>query len=310
MKHRLLVALDAHADVHGKPADKPPGITAMESLCGGLVTPECARNPIAYKLSWSPRGMLTALRNPARFLRDGAIVDVPGDELLAHAKPLRIRDLPALALEEYPNRDALAYRERYGFKPSDPLETFYRGTIRYAGFARSMRGIARTLVDAQRDDAVAGAPWRQLVDVAELGRDGTRFLEWAGALPDGRASPKAHSRLDALAELFADKLSMDEADRDLVVMVHCMSGRPAGRAGTQIDTYSTLVMAGSGGLDTAMAKTVGATAAVGALLVNRAPGGGVFLPTDAWVFNDALAMLEQEGIKLEHRMEMRPSSAV
>jgi len=310
MKHRLLVALDAHADVHGKPADKPPGITAMESLCGGLVTPECARNPIAYKLSWSPRGMLTALRNPARFLRDGAIVDVPGDELLAHAKPLRIRDLPALALEEYPNRDALAYRERYGFKPSDPLETFYRGTIRYAGFARSMRGIARTLVDAQRDDAVAGAPWRQLVDVAELGRDGTRFLEWAGALPDGRASPKAHSRLDALAELFADKLSMDEADRDLVVMVHCMSGRPAGRAGTQIDMYSTLVMAGSGGLDTAMAKTVGATAAVGALLVNRAPGGGVFLPTDAWVFNDALAMLEQEGIKLEHRMEMRPSSAV
>ncbi|CAK9013355.1 unnamed protein product [Durusdinium trenchii] len=43
-------------------------ILRFASLCGGLPSPEAAgSNPIGYKFSWSPRGVLVASQNSARF---------------------------------------------------------------------------------------------------------------------------------------------------------------------------------------------------------------------------------------------------
>jgi saccharopine dehydrogenase-like NADP-dependent oxidoreductase len=33
-------------------------------------------NPLNYKFSWSPRGVLVATNNGARYLEDGSVVDV------------------------------------------------------------------------------------------------------------------------------------------------------------------------------------------------------------------------------------------
>jgi saccharopine dehydrogenase-like NADP-dependent oxidoreductase len=38
-------------------------ITRFISLCGGLPAPEAADNPIGYKFSWSPIGVLRAATN-------------------------------------------------------------------------------------------------------------------------------------------------------------------------------------------------------------------------------------------------------
>jgi hypothetical protein len=38
-------------------------ITRFTSLCGGLPAPEAADNPIGYKFSWSPIGVLRAATN-------------------------------------------------------------------------------------------------------------------------------------------------------------------------------------------------------------------------------------------------------
>jgi hypothetical protein len=38
-------------------------ITRFVSLCGGLPAPEAADNPIGYKFSWSPIGVLRAATN-------------------------------------------------------------------------------------------------------------------------------------------------------------------------------------------------------------------------------------------------------
>ncbi len=43
-------------------------IDSYISYCGGLPAPEYADNPLRYKFSWSPRGVLTALLNPAKYL--------------------------------------------------------------------------------------------------------------------------------------------------------------------------------------------------------------------------------------------------
>ena len=36
------------------------GVVAYESWCGGLPAPECSDNPLRYKFSWSPEGVLIA----------------------------------------------------------------------------------------------------------------------------------------------------------------------------------------------------------------------------------------------------------
>ena len=42
-------------------------ILSFTSFCGGLPAPECADVPLSYKFSWSPRGVLSAALNSARF---------------------------------------------------------------------------------------------------------------------------------------------------------------------------------------------------------------------------------------------------
>jgi hypothetical protein len=41
-------------------------VTRFVSLCGGLPAPEAADNPIGYKFSWSPIGVLRAATNVSR----------------------------------------------------------------------------------------------------------------------------------------------------------------------------------------------------------------------------------------------------
>lgn len=114
-------------------------ITRFSSVCGGLPAPEAANNPLGYKFSWSPRGALVAMRNTAKYMHDGHVIDVPGDALLATAQPFRVN--PAFCLECLPNRDSLPYAEKYGIA-GPQLRGMFRGTLRYAGFAASMHTLA------------------------------------------------------------------------------------------------------------------------------------------------------------------------
>lgn len=57
-------------------------INKFESFCGGLVAAENANNALGYKLSWSARGVLLALRNTAKYLQDGKEVVVEGKDLM------------------------------------------------------------------------------------------------------------------------------------------------------------------------------------------------------------------------------------
>jgi saccharopine dehydrogenase-like NADP-dependent oxidoreductase len=103
-------------------------VKELVSLCGGLPDPVAAENPLRYKISWSPRGVLNAANNSAKFLSNGQIQQVEGDRLLLSAQPsLRF---PTLRLEALPNRDSLAYRELYDVKE---VHSICRGTLRYEG---------------------------------------------------------------------------------------------------------------------------------------------------------------------------------
>jgi saccharopine dehydrogenase-like NADP-dependent oxidoreductase len=103
-------------------------VEELVSLCGGLPDPVAADNPFLYKISWSPRGVLTAARNSARYLADGELIEVPGEKLLSSATPSN--RFPTMRLEVIPNRDSLEYKGLYGIPQA---KSICRGTLRYQG---------------------------------------------------------------------------------------------------------------------------------------------------------------------------------
>lgn len=103
-------------------------VSELVSLCGGLPDPVAADNPLFYKISWSPRGVLLAAKNSARYLKEGKQIQVPGEDLLRSALPSA--RFPTMRLEVLPNRDSLAYMDLYGV-PN--VHTICRGTLRYEG---------------------------------------------------------------------------------------------------------------------------------------------------------------------------------
>ena len=115
-------------------------VTKFVSWCGGLPAPEANTNPFGYKFSWSPRGVLLAGKNPAHYLWDGQDVSIPGDELFDHywTVPVEVEG-KVIGFDGYPNRDSLPYMQTYGITAP---ATFFRGTLRYAGWCQTLRKIA------------------------------------------------------------------------------------------------------------------------------------------------------------------------
>jgi alpha-aminoadipic semialdehyde synthase len=111
--------------------DRGGHVVSFASVCGGLPAPEAAAdNPLHYKFSWSPRGVITASQNDAQYLWEGRIIKVSGNELLANAAPF-VDAWPELHLECLLNRDSLHYQSTYGL---DKAKTLFQGTLRLPWF--------------------------------------------------------------------------------------------------------------------------------------------------------------------------------
>lgn len=102
---------------------------SFKSYCGGI--PKTA-NPFRYKFSWSPLGVLKALRSPSRSIRDFAPLDVsrPWDAITNYEAPLPTPE----SFEVYPNRDSIPFMEDYQFNDDWNVKEFVRGTLRLNGW--------------------------------------------------------------------------------------------------------------------------------------------------------------------------------
>ena len=49
-------------------------IESFVSWCGGLPAPESSYNPLRYKFSWSPRGVLLNTLSPAKYFHEGQVI--------------------------------------------------------------------------------------------------------------------------------------------------------------------------------------------------------------------------------------------
>lgn len=152
------------ADYRASAAYDSENTLSFLSYCGGVPKEP---NAFRYKFSWSPAGVLKALRSPSRSIRDFSELTVaqPWDALSHYAAPAPISE----TFEVYPNRDSLPFMADYRFDASWTVKEFVRGTLRLNGWADAWSGIFETVGDMS--DAEIAKLSNQLWDENAYGPD-------------------------------------------------------------------------------------------------------------------------------------------
>jgi len=295
-------------------------VARFHSYCGGLPAPEANTNPYGYKFSWSPRGVLMAGRNSARYLEEGAEVNIPGPELFANQWELEVPG--AGTFEAYPNRDSIPYIETYGLKG---VKNMLRGTLRYPGWCETLKAIADLgLLEDETTKPYAGLtlgawlggflgedagddPRAAAAAKLGLGADHGVFdkLDWLGLFSDEPVKAAAGTALDVLCAEMLARMSYAEGERDLLVQHHEFDADyPDGRKEA---ITSTMVDFGIPHGDSSMARTVSLPAAIGARLIleGRIPLTGVQIPVQPEIYTPVLEELATMDIEFAEAISRR-----
>jgi saccharopine dehydrogenase (NADP+, L-glutamate forming) len=297
-------------------AGKGGKLVSFTSNTGGLPAPEANDNPFGYKFSWAPRGVVMAGKNPAKFLKDGGVVDVPGPELFSYHWPCDIKGFEEL--EVYPNRDSMPYIETYGIPT---VTSMFRGTLRYPGWCETMKKVVElgVLDETERDD-IAGLTCGQFLarmidsDGANLKADLAAFLgiavdsepiaklEWLGLLSDEAIPAADNTYLDVVASRMLSKMEYAEGERDMLVMQHEFVAEYGDR--TEKVT-STMIDYGIPGGDSSMSRLVGLPAAIAARMILQGEINltGVHVPMISEIYKPVLAELATMGISFQETVE-------
>ena len=112
------------------------------SYCGGF---PAIPNDFKYKFSWSPVGVIKALNNNAKFVRNfETVIETPYKNVGKYRVNNEI-------YEAYPNRDSTPYITEYKFDPQWKTQEFVRGTLRLNGWESAWADIFKMLDNKSPD---------------------------------------------------------------------------------------------------------------------------------------------------------------
>jgi saccharopine dehydrogenase (NADP+, L-glutamate forming) len=287
-------------------------IEEFYSLCGALPAPEYATNPLGYKFSWSPKGVVLASRNGATYLKHGNIINIDPVDLF---KDRFTHHFPGVGdLEVYPNRDSVSYVDIYGLKG---ISTMYRGTFRFRGWCETLDLMKAIGLIDDGDSDNSGKTYRQFVaeraglpgkDIRnELkmkpGLDVTeRALEafdWLGLFSDTVMGYGVTSPFEITSDLMIKKMWLENNERDMIVMQHLFLASYSD--GKKEVISSRMLDFGSPATNTSIARTVAlpAAMAVKMILTGKITINGVYRPVLPEIYNPILNELEVNGIRMD-----------
>jgi len=298
--------------------DKGGEIILFESFTGGLVAPESDNNLWNYKFTWNPRNVVVAGQGgAAKFLQEGTYKYIPYHRLFRRTEFLDVDGYGRF--EAYANRDSLKYQEAYGLESA---KTLYRGTMRRVGFSRAWQmfvllGMTEdnyTIDDSEnmsyRDFINAFLPYSPTDSVELKFRHALKIdqddivwdkLEELDVFnPNKMVELKKATPAQILQKILMDSWTLDEDDKDMIVMYHKFGYELKGKK-YQID--STMVSIGEDQTYTAMAKTVGLPVAIATLgiLNGKITTPGVQIPILKEVYEPILKELEDFGIVFKEK---------
>jgi len=288
-------------------------VTEFYSYCGGLPAPEASDNPFRYKFSWSPKGVLLAILNGARYLENGREVSYSSEELF---QAVRSFEVEGMAFEAYPNRDSVPYRERYGLQG---IRNLFRGTLRYRGWTELMDALKKlsfldqTPLPFQSPFAPSELTAHRLgVSQEEIettlaermpdppGERGVEAFKWLGLLDETPRSWQGNTAMDCLVELMQEKMSYRQGERDMVVLHHQVTAE----FGSETRRYHATLLDFGNSQGTAMARTVSLPTGIVArlLLDGKIDLAGVEIPVHAQIYEPVLAEMQRLGVSFKEEI--------
>jgi len=286
-------------------------ISSFTSYCGGLPAPDDNDNPLGYKLSWAPRGVLLASKNTATFLKDGKKETIPGEVLFDNYKIFSVPE--GGEFEGYPNRDSTVYKGVYGI---DKTQTLIRGTFRNKGWCAQIKKLVdlgylsleeKDLSKSTYAQVLAGLLSLKESDAASLKKavaakfslkEDDQFIktmEWLSLFSDEKIPAKVNTVLDALCEQMKKKMQYKPGERDMLAMHHIFRGEFPD--GSKEEWTSTLLAYGIKNGETAMSRLVSLPVAIACRLVleKKFAKPGLFIPTIPELYNPILDELEEKS---------------
>lgn len=288
----------------------------FESFTGGLIAPESDDNLWHYKFTWNPRNVVVAGQGgAAEFIQEGTYKYIPYHRLFRRTEFLDIEGHGRF--EAYANRNSLKYRSVYGL---EDILTLYRGTMRKVGFSKawnifvqlgmtddsytipnseqlSYRSFVNLFLPYSPTDSVELKLRHNLkIDQDDLIWGKLEELDIFNA--EKKIGIKNATPAMALQKILMDKWTLQENDKDMIVMYHKFGYELNGER-KQID--SNMVIIGEDQTYTAMAKTVGLPVAMAALRIlnGEINTPGVQIPITKEVYQPILAELKSFGIEFK-----------
>lgn len=282
------------------------------SICGALPAPEAADNPLRYKFSWSPKGVVLASRNSALYLKDGKRVFVEPVNLF---KDIFEIDFPGVGpLQVYPNRDSISYQDIYRIPEA---RTMFRGTFRFRGWCETLdlmksinmlddepkdySGFTYSDFIAERAGTGKSDTRNELCKKTNLKTDSTAImaLEWLGFFENREIGCSVTTPFEISSDLMISKMSLGENERDMVVLQHIFHASFPG--GIKETIKSSMLDFGTPSTNTSIARTVALPAAIAVKLIleKKIQLSGVHRPVIPEIYLPVLEGLEKLGIKMQ-----------
>lgn len=234
------------------------------SYGGGIPEPEAATNPLKYKVTWTFEGVLNSYRRAGRVIQDGTIVEI-GDSEMFHPDKIHQIDIEGIGrLEAFPNGDAVKYADLLGID-SSKLKDLGRFTLRWPGHC---------------------AFWRTMVDL--------HLLDSEPVMINGIAV----DRKRYLAAALEPHLQYGASERDMVILRIELTGKKGNRV--QRVVFQLIDRRDLQTGFTAMSRTVGYTASIGAQMIasGKITKRGVLTPLNDIPYEDLTQELAKRGIRI------------
>ncbi len=289
-------------------------VRSLTSYGAGLPSFESNRNPMGYKFSWSPRGVMMAAQTAAAYLKNGEVVEVPAAELFDHHWLVDIEGLGSF--ETYPNRSSLRYLSHFGL---DGKASLYRGLLRFVGWCSTMKSlIALNLLDSTKDRDFAGLSYREFTasvmgkprgdreDVAaflglSLKSDTMERLGWLGLFDESPLALARGANVDVIVDLMVKKMSYSPGEKDMIIVHDEIEVEFPGR---QEKHLSTMMVEGVPHGDSAMSRAVSLPAAIASRLIleGKIDLSGVQMPMLTEIYEPVLTELEEHTFTFRHQL--------
>ncbi|MBW1865128.1 MAG: saccharopine dehydrogenase NADP-binding domain-containing protein [Deltaproteobacteria bacterium] len=290
-------------------------VTSVLSYGAGLPAFEHNNNPMGYKFSWSPKGIILAAQAPAAYLKNGEKVEVPARALFDHHWLVNLEGVGSF--ETYPNRDCTQYLK--SFELTNDV-SFFRGILRYIGWCNTMKGLSDLqLLDTTDEIDFADTTYAEFT-AKLIGADSpenilqktARFfnirdnsdlikkLKWLGFFNDQRIDIIKGTNADILVDMMLRKMSYGPQEKDMVIIHTEVLAEYSNHEEKQT---STLLVKGEPGGDSAMSKAVSLPAAIASRLIieGKIKAKGVRRPTLRAIYQPVLDEMSSFGYRFQDK---------